>query len=99
MRLYICWDTRTSHPLIGEHPCGIAYEAMREAGHDPDLVKAYGWVKLPAVFNATAGRKAVRELTGNDEVPVLVLDDDEVIAGSDAIVAWAQAHPAAAATG
>ena len=35
MRIYVCWDTRTVHPLLGEHPCGIAYEAVREAGMGP----------------------------------------------------------------
>ena len=99
MRIYVCWDTRAEHPLIGEHPCGIAYEAVREAGHEPDVVRAYGWAKLPRALNFTAGRKQVRELTGKDEVPVLVLDDGEVVAGTAEIVAWAKAHPAAVATG
>jgi hypothetical protein len=99
MRIYVCWDTRTVHPLLGEHPCGIAYEAVREAGWDPEVVKAYGWVKLPQALNMTPGRKQVRELTGGDEVPVLVLDDGEVVAGSAEIVAWAKANPAAAPAG
>jgi hypothetical protein len=38
-------------------------------------------------------------LTGGDEVPVLVLDDGEIVAGSAEIVAWAQANPAAAPAG
>jgi hypothetical protein len=59
MRIYVCWDTRTVHPVLGEHPCGIAYEAVREAGWDPEVVKAYGWVKLPRVLNMTPGRKQV----------------------------------------
>ena len=95
MRIYVCWDTRAKHPLIGAHPCGIAYEAVRDAGHDPELVKAYGWAMLPTALNFTSGRKQVRELTGSDEVPVLVLDDGAVIAGTDEIVAWAKANPAA----
>jgi hypothetical protein len=95
MRLYVCWDTAASHPLFGEHPCGIAHRALREAGHDPEVVRSYGWTKLPAIFNQTPGRRAVRELTGSDEVPVLVLEDGEVVAGSEQIVFWAQANPAA----
>ena len=44
-------------------------------------------------------RKEVRELTGNDWVPVLVTDDGEVVQDSKRIVAWAKAHPAAATAG
>jgi hypothetical protein len=98
MRIYVCWDTRAEHPLIGEHPCGVAYEAVRGAGWDLEVVRAHGWAKLPRALNFTSGRRQVRELTGKDEVPVLALDDGEVIAGTDEIVAWAQDNPAAAAT-
>ena len=96
MRLYVCWDTALKHPIIGEHPCGIAHKALRDAGHDPEVVRAYGWVKLPSIFNQTSGRRAVRELTGSEEVPVLTLDDGEVVAGSEQIVFWAEANPARA---
>lgn len=96
MRLYVCWDTALKHPILGSHPCGIAAHALRDAGHDPEIVRSYGWIKLPRIFNETSGRRKVRELTGSDEVPVLVLDDGEVIAGSQRIVSWAQANPAPA---
>jgi glutathione S-transferase len=43
-------------------------------------------------------RKEVRELSGTDEVPILVLDDGEVISGSGAIARWAKEHPAARAS-
>jgi hypothetical protein len=96
MRLYVCWDTRAKHPVIGDHPCGIAYDALRAAGHDPEVVRAYGWAMLPSWLNFTPGRRAVRELTGRDEVPVLVLEDGEVVAGSEQIAFWAEANPARA---
>lgn len=95
MRLYVCWDTRVKHPVIGDHPCGIAYHALRDAGHDPEVEKAYGWAAMPRALNQTSGRKAVRELTGSDEVPVLVLADGEAVAGTEQIVSWAEANPAA----
>lgn len=97
MRLYVCWDNRAAHPLIGKHPCGVAFEALRDAGHDPEVVRAYGWAKLPSFLNQTTGRRRVRELTGADEVPVLELDD-EVVAGTAEIVAWAEANPAPASS-
>lgn len=97
MRIYVCWDTTAKHPVIGEHPCGVAYHAVVDAGYDPEVVKAYGWAKLPKALNFTPGRKEVRELTGSDEVPVLVLDDGDYIAGTREIIAWAEANPAPAA--
>ncbi len=93
MKLYICYGTFKT-PRPGGHPCRTAYEALREAGHDPELVKSYGLAALPAVFNQTSGRREVKELTGSFTVPVLVTDDGEAISDSKKIVAWAAAHPA-----
>ena len=93
MKLYICWGTFPS-PRPGGHPCRNAYNALREAGHDPELVKAYGLGLLPDTpFNQTSGRKRVKELTGNSWVPALELDDGTVIDGSRKIVDWAAANP------
>ena len=50
-RIYVCWDTNAHHPIIGDHPCGIAYHALLDAGHDPEVTRAYGWAKLPAALN------------------------------------------------
>lgn len=96
MKLYICWGTFTTTPRPGGHPCGNAYRALREAGHDPELVKSYGWALLPRIFNRTRGRQEVEALTGSRWVPALVLDDGTVVRGSHEIVAWAESHPAAA---
>ena len=94
MKLYICWGTFPS-PRPGGHPCRNAHHALRDAGHDPEVVKSYGLTILPdAVFNQTAGRKRAKELTGDSTVPVLELDDGTAIAGSKNIAAWAAANPA-----
>jgi hypothetical protein len=90
MKLYICWGTFPSPLRPGGHPCRNAYHALKEAGHDPELVKSYGLGPLP---DMTSGRKEVKELTGQSWVPVLVLDDGEVIQDSKNIVAWAKQHP------
>ncbi len=95
MKLYVCYGTFGS-PRPGGHPCGNAYKALKNAGHDPEVVKAYGWGALPDALN-TGRRKEVKKMTGNTWVPVLVTDDDSVISGSKEIVAWAQEHPAGAA--
>lgn len=97
MKIYVCWDTRAKY-INHVHPCGAAYHALKDAGYDPEVTRARGWNKLPDFpFNATSGRKAVKQMTGKLDVPVLVLDDGEVVAGSKEIIAWAAAHPAAAA--
>lgn len=99
MKLYVCWDTSMRHPLMGDHPCGIAYRALRNAGHDPEVVKAYGWEKLPDwPFNRTRGRREAERLTGSSVVPVLVTDDEETVASSGEIADWARNHPAERST-
>jgi hypothetical protein len=94
MKLYICWGTFPAPWRPGGHPCRNAYRALREAGHEPEVVKSYGLAPLP---DLTSGRKEVKRLTGQSWVPVLVLDDGEVIQDSQNIVAWAREHPAATA--
>ena len=90
MKLYVCWGTFQT-PRPGGHPCHNAYDALKEAGHSPDVVKVYGLGQLPDV---TSGRREVRRLTGESFVPVLVHDDGQVVKSSDAIVAWARDNPA-----
>src|SRR5688500_18132121 len=94
MRLYVCWGTFQT-PRPGGHPCANAYEALKEAGHEPEVVKAYGFGALPDFLN-TSTRRKVKELTGRSWVPVLVTDDGEVVSDSKNIVAWAKEHPAVA---
>ena len=88
----MCWGTFPT-PRPGGHPCANAHDALREAGHAPEVVRSYGFAPLPGLFNRTRGRREVEELTGNRWVPTLVLDDGRVIDGSREIVAWAQSHP------
>ena len=95
MKLYVCYGLFPS-PRPGGHPCKNAAEALREAGHDPQIVKSYGLGYLPDTpFNQTSGRKRAKELTGKSMVPVLELDDGTAIGGSSEIVAWAKANSAA----
>ena len=97
MKLYVCWGTFTTAPRPGGHPCGQAYKALKEAGHDPEVVRAYGWALLPDFMNQTKGRQEAKKLTGKTTVPVLVTDDGEIVSESKDIIAWAKAHPARAA--
>jgi len=96
VKLYVCWGTFPT-PRPGGHPCANAYHALKDAGHDPEVIKAYGLGLLPDAFNQTSGRRKVKELTGNSWVPALVLDDGTVLDDSKAIIEWAKANPATAA--
>jgi hypothetical protein len=96
MKLYICWGTFQT-PRPGGHPCANAYNALKDAGHEPEVEKVHGLGVGPSIFQIkTEGRKEVERLSGSPTVPILVLDDGEVIAESKAIVAWAKEHPATA---
>ena len=97
MKLYVCYGTFKFAPRPGGHPCGTAYHALVEAGHEPEVIRSYGYAALPAFLNATPGRREVRRLTGKYWVPVLVTDDGTVVQGSHEIADWAKTHPAAAA--
>jgi Glutathione S-transferase, N-terminal domain len=91
MKLYTCYGTFKSRKPEG-HPCRHAHQALTAAGYQPNVVRTGGCVLNPAF----PGRREVHRLTGNYQVPTLVLDDGTIVDGTDAIVAWAQSHPAAA---
>ena len=97
MKLYVCWGTFRS-PRPGGHPCGNAYRALRDAGHDPEVIRSYGLGLMPDALNQTAGRKEVKRLTGDTWVPMLVTDDGEVVKDSKKIADWARKNPAARAS-
>ena len=84
MKLFVCYGTFKSRKP-GGHPCRTAYQALVEAGHEPEVVRTYGCVLNP-VF---PGRREVQRLTGNYQVPTLILDDGTVVDGTQNIVDWA----------
>lgn len=94
MKLYVCWGTFPS-PRPGGHPCRNAYHALKEAGWDPEVEKVYGLGILGDALNPT--RREVRRISGQNMVPVLVTDDDEVVSGSKKIASWARDNPASGA--
>jgi hypothetical protein len=96
MKLYVCYGTWKPAPRPGGHPCGTAYDALTDAGYDPEVKRVYGLGALPGFLNDMyPGRREVKRLTGNHWVPALVRDDGPVIQGSHEIAEWARANPAA----
>lgn len=92
MILYTCGQTK-KHGSIG-HPCGRAANALDEAGHTYEIKALPGYRLMPWTWGARrAGRKEVEELTGQINVPVLLLDEGETIVGSGKIARWAKDHP------
>ena len=95
MKLYVCWGTFPT-PRPGGHPCRNAHEALRAAGHDPEVIKVRGLGIGPQALNwVTAGRKEVERISGQRVVPVLVSDSGDVICDSKRIAEWAERNPAA----
>jgi hypothetical protein len=88
MRLYVCYGT---FGPAKHHACARAHQALVQAGHEPEVVRAYGCLGTDGLFG---GRREVLRLTGNYKVPTLLLDDETVVDDSRNIVAWARAHPA-----
>jgi glutathione S-transferase len=99
MKLYVCWTTiQTPRPPRG-HPCHNAYAALRDAGHDPEVVKVQGLGIGPTFLQwTTDGRKQVERISGQRTVPVLVTDEGEVVTESQRIVEWAKQNPALTAS-
>jgi len=92
MKLYVCWGTfQTFGP---GHPCRNALDALRSAGHDPEIIRSYGWGLLPAAVNRSTGRRLARQATGKSWLPLLVSETEEMIAGSDRIKNWATENQA-----
>jgi len=96
MILYTC-GTKTMGPGA-LHPCAKAGNALDKAGYDYEIKMVGGYRLMPWTWKArNESRKEVEELSGTKEVPILVLDDGEVISDSSRIAKWAKENPAPAA--
>lgn len=92
MVLYTC-PARThaaTTPVI-KHPCGVAAKALDDAGQQYEVRVVGGFKNVP--FSRRGKRQEIIELTGQEDVPVLVTDDGSVVTGTASIVAWARALP------
>jgi glutathione S-transferase len=94
--LYTCGQKKSLGRIFGplSHPCGRAAVALDDAGHSYELKVAGGYRLMPWTWASRADDRAeVERLSGQRNVPILQLDDGEVITGSGAIVRWAHEHP------
>ena len=96
MILHTCGQKKRGGSL--GHPCGKAAKALDQAGFDYELKVVGGYRFVPWTRGGRdEDRAEVRRLSGTNEVPILVLDDGEVISGSGTIARWAKEHPVARA--
>ena len=92
MILYTCAQ-QDKHGSIG-HPCGRAADALDDAGYEYEIRELPGYRLMPWTWGSRGEDRAeIKKLSGTNEVPVLVLDDGEVISGSGTIARWASEHP------
>ena len=94
MILYTCSLEKAGGGLPGPlaHPCGRAAKALDESGHRYEIKQVNGGtMKLWTWPSRARDRAEVERLSGQRTVPILVLDDGEVITGSGQIVSWARA--------
>jgi len=93
MVLYTCGQKKRGPALA--HPCAKAGKALDAAGHSYELKVVGGYRLMPWTWGSRDEERAeVRELSGTNEVPILILDGGEVISGSGTIARWARENPA-----
>jgi glutathione S-transferase len=100
MQLYTCSLEKLagSPPPPLAHPCGRAAKALDDAGHSYEIKTVKGGRLRPWTWPSFGSARAeVERLSGQRLVPILVLDDGEVIAGSGRIAEWARANAPAGA--
>ena len=93
LTLYVCHIDDGGPP---PHACKRVQRALREAGHDFDKVV---FAKGHPFGLFTKGRRPeLKAMSGQEQLPVLMLQDGTTVSGSANVIAWAKAN-APAATG
>lgn len=91
MILYTCEMGKSLGGLgPASHPCGRAAKALDDAGiqYEQRAVRG-GTFKFWTWPKRASDRAEIERLSGQRAVPILVLDDGEVITGSGRIAGWA----------
>jgi glutathione S-transferase len=88
LTLYVCQIDDGGPP---PHACKRAQRALRDAGHEFEkVVFAKG---IPFGLFTTGRRPELKQLSGQEKLPVLALPDGSTVNGSAEIIAWARRHP------
>jgi glutaredoxin len=88
MTLYVCHIDEGGPP---PHACKRAQRSLRRAGHDFEkIVFARG---RPFGLFTKGRRPELKAISGQEQLPVLVLPDGSTINGSSRMIAWAGKHP------
>jgi hypothetical protein len=87
LTLYVCSHDDSWPP---QHPCRLAQRALRDAGHDFEKV-IYAKGKPFGLFTSGT-RPELKEMSGQEKLPVLKLTDGSTVNGGSNIVAWAKAN-------
>jgi glutathione S-transferase len=93
--LYTCGEGTRERSFGGliAHACGRAAKALDEADLPYETKTVAGYTSSPWTWlRRRRDRAEVKALSGRTSVPILVLDDGEVIAGSRRIARWAAAQ-------
>jgi glutathione S-transferase len=89
--LYTCpARTHGANTPVIKHPCGVAAKALDDAGVNYEVQVVGGFKNVP--FSRRGKRQQIIDLTGQEDVPVLVTDDGSILTGSRKIAAWANAR-------
>ena len=94
LTLYVCHIDEGGPP---PHACKRAQRALRDNGHEFEkVVYAKG---IPFGLFTKGRRPELKQMSGQEKLPVLKLADGVTINGSKAIIAWALANTTTGTSG
>jgi glutathione S-transferase len=94
LTLYVCHIDDGGPP---PHACRRAQRALRAQGHEFEKV-VHGRGR-PFGLSTTGRRPRLKQMSGQEKLPVLLLPDGTTVNGSASIIAWARANTPAGTGG
>jgi glutathione S-transferase len=85
LTLFVCHLNEGGPPV---HPCRLAHQALRKHGHEYET-EVFDRNRPFGLF--TSGKRPeLKEMSGQEKLPVLRLPDGSTVNGSRAIIRWAR---------